>query len=186
MGSSGGIIADLQDWGSNEWLLPAASSTQGVGLTEGLLLLCPIWIPRTRTVNAFEIEVITTAGAAGSVVRVGVFRDTNSDGIPDSLVADMGTVAGTSIAVVRGTPSTYSLSKGAYWIGTVGQGAPATQPTLRGAVLALQTRQPGGSASASVSLGWRFQLAGVTGAFAASISPSLAIGNAPRVALRSA
>src|SRR3990172_6513068 len=81
--------------------------------------------------EALTIDRITcgvqAAGAAGSVVRLGIYNDT--DGMPDTLLLDAGTVAGDSTGYKEITVS-QALTRGTlYWIAVVCQ--VAAVPTLR-------------------------------------------------------
>lgn len=72
---------------------------------------------------------ITGAGAAGSVLRLGLFND-SGNGIPGTVNADWGTVIGTAAGVVS-IVIAKTLPLGRSWLAITGQGAPATQPTVR-------------------------------------------------------
>lgn len=178
---------NVEDWGSNEWLLAPILATSAVVMTADILFVMPFWVPKSRTVNAWEVN-ITSGGSANSVIRAAIVKDSNSDGVPDALVADLGTVLGTGTGVIRGTPTAFFLPRGRYYLGAAGQGSPATQPTVSFGVPGGSTRQPGGSASTPTSATWRLQSSGHAGAFPASLTfvPVVGGGGAPRIAIRSA
>lgn len=96
--------------------------------SNGVLRLTPKFIPVAVRIDRLGVEV-TSAGEAGSVVRLGVYAD---DGTmrPGALVVDGGTVDGTS-ATAQSVTVDVALERGWYWFGAATQLAPATQPTLR-------------------------------------------------------
>jgi hypothetical protein len=83
-------------------------------------------------------------------------------GTPHRLVLDAGTVT-TTVANIRSiTTNGFVLSEGTYWLGIVGQGAPAPQATIRG---------PG--AVANPAIAQTADLAPLTGAFLDGVSGAL-------------
>jgi hypothetical protein len=115
----------------------------------------------------------TIAGAATSVVRIGVWNDTGN-AYPGTLLLDAGTIDGTSATVQDITlGSALLLGPGLYWVGTVGQ--VAAVPTMRTALnpdcrfnFAAGTAKP----SAGTTLGGYYQ-SGVTGAFGGSFTSTV-------------
>jgi hypothetical protein len=139
------------------------AKTYGVGvgttvLTANAVIAVPIVIPRIGTATSINIRV-TSAGAAGSVIRLGLYADTGAFN-PRSLIADGGTVDGTTTGLKTATISV-PVKPGIYWLVAVGQGAPATQPTVN----SLTGQAPIFDASPDPATGVNgyFQL-GVTGA----------------------
>ena len=82
------------------------------------------------TIDRICCEVVTTAGSAGSVIRMGVYADDGTGNNVGALVADFGTVGTTTTGVKEITVS-QALTPGRYWFVVVPQGAPATSPTIR-------------------------------------------------------
>ena len=72
---------------------------------------------------------ITSAGDAGSVLRIGIYAD-DGTGYPGALVLDAGTIAGDSVAVQEITVA-ITLPPALYWVGGVVQEVTSTQPTVR-------------------------------------------------------
>lgn len=103
------------------------SATTGVW-TSGQLRLAPFWLPNAVSLSKIGAEV-TSAGDAGSVVRLGIYGD-NGNGYPGKLILDAGTIAGDSNTVQEITIS-QALTPGLYWIGTASQVITVTAPTLR-------------------------------------------------------
>lgn len=94
-------------------------------LTLDRLLLQPWYLPENVTIDRLGAEV-TSAGSAGSVVRLGIYAD-NGAGLPGSLVLDAGTIDGTSNTVQTITlDPTTSLTRGLYWWGCAAQVAACT------------------------------------------------------------
>lgn len=104
------------------------NNTGAGGLTNGICRAHP-WIVR-RSVTLVRIGVeITTAGEAGSLVRLGVYAD-NGSAYPGALLFDAGTVSGATVAFPEITIS-QTLSPGIYWVAAANQSAPTTQPQVR-------------------------------------------------------
>jgi hypothetical protein len=147
----------------------------------GTLRLYPWVVPNDVTLTRIGAEV-TSAGEAGSKVRLGIYADDGS-GYPGALVLDAGTIAGDSATVQELTISQF-LPAGLYWIGAAVQVVTTTQPTVRiqgtgnpPINITLGTSAP--SAGYSV---WGFSQTGVTGALPANFTttPSTA-GSAARL-----
>ena len=87
------------------------------------------YFPVTTDVTLDRIGVsVNTAGAAGSVIRLGIYRDDGAIG-PDALVLDAGTVDSTTTGRKEIVIS-QALTPDNYWLMLAGQGAPATQPNV--------------------------------------------------------
>lgn len=85
------------------------------------------YIPNRIEITKIGAEV-TSAGEAGSVVRLGIYADDN--GRPGALVLDAGTINGTSVGVQEITIST-TIGPGWYWFAECAQLCPTTPPTMR-------------------------------------------------------
>lgn len=117
--------------------------------------------------EALSIDRITcgvqTSGAATSVVRLGIYNDT--DGIPSTLLLDAGTVDGAAAAGYREitlSPA-QALAQGTlYWICTVWQ--VATVGVLRSSAVGAGADWVGSSAASSDPRFCTYTQAGVTGA----------------------
>lgn len=82
-----------------------------------------------RSTNITSLAItITTAGSAGSVIRLGIYQlDAANTG---TLVADFGTVVGTSVTTQVKTGTAAVVAGNIYWVVAVGQGSPTTQPIV--------------------------------------------------------
>lgn len=154
------------------------------GLANGTELACPFVVGSTETFDRIGINV-TTAGATGSVIRLGI-RQVDNDGLPGDLVLDAGTVDATSTGFKEITIS-QALDPGGYWLVAVGQGSPATNPqvTAGAPVGVWQIGHPGGS-TAATTLFAAPSKTGTTGALSSGGSWTGINGNAPVVLLRAA
>jgi hypothetical protein len=91
------------------------------------LYLVAMFFIKPTTIDRIGVRV-TTAGAAGSVIRLGIYN-ADDDMFPAGLLLDAGTVVGTSTGNVDITIS-QALNPGIYWMGAVSQGSPATVPSI--------------------------------------------------------
>lgn len=97
---------------------------------DGLASFQRMWFHKGFIITSLGVQVVTTAGSAGSVIRFGVYDDVK--GTPTSLVNDAGTAASTATGFVEKSGLSITIpSSGFYNLTAVPQGAPATSPTLR-------------------------------------------------------
>jgi len=112
----------------------AASSTATVSTAQkpaDLLLFAPFDVERPVTLDSIGCEV-TTAGSAGTVIRLGIYADNKS--VPGALVLDAGTVAGDSTGA-KVIAINQLLTPARYWVASVTQNVGAgTAPTVRTAI----------------------------------------------------
>jgi hypothetical protein len=97
-------------------------------LANGTFRVAPWYVPNACTISRIGAE-ITSAGDAGSKLRIGIYSDTGSCA-PGSLLLDAGTIAGDSATVQEITVS-QALTPGIYWVGAAVQLVTVTQPTAR-------------------------------------------------------
>ena len=163
-------------WGNiaGRWSRRQYSSTASLMTSNTLRMMThPIYAP--ITLDALGLE-ITTVGSVGSLIRLGVYRCSDTTGVPATLMQDLGTIsgeAGTGVTTV--TSIGLRLDPGLYAWGAVSQNAPATHPTVREVASGVSPASPAtGAASSDLfgSLSWGWNLAAVSGALAASIAPS--------------
>lgn len=89
---------------------------------------------------------VTTAGNAGSVIRLGIYGDTA--GTPTALVTDAGTIDAATTGL-KSIVISVTLQPGIYWLATVAQASATTAPACRflsasGRIAAVgTTNQPG-------------------------------------------
>lgn len=120
----------------------------------------PFYVATTNTFDRIAVTV-TTGGAAGCVLRLGIYNDTGNE-TPGSVLLDAGTVACTGTGTTQITISQV-LTPGMYWVSVAQQGAPASRATVAGSfadTIGIPMDSPG-----TGSHGAYFQ-GGTTGAFA--------------------
>lgn len=133
MSTSGGVpdfTYPTPDLASGDAFEPLpGSDTTTVGLLNGTGLLLPFVLTGPISLGGLAVAV-TTAGQAGSLVRLGLYRD-NGHGIPSQLAADAGTVAGDAVAIVTANlANAVALTPGVYWTACTAQAAGVTAPTV--------------------------------------------------------
>jgi len=101
---------------------PLADSTATGTLNR--VMVFPVYFSVPTAVNGLRCQV-TTAGTAGSVVRMGIYLP-GTDGKPDGLLVDAGTVDATSTGIKIASIS--ETVSGLIWLAAVAQGA---LPTTR-------------------------------------------------------
>jgi len=152
-------------------------------LTQNTLYAYPWAVPNPITLTRLSVDV-TTAGEAGSVLRLGIFYD-NGTTIPDVLLLDAGTVAGDAIAQPEITIS-QALNPGIYWLSTVAQVCPTTPPTVR--ILSVGA-QPGVSNASLPGSGQTYQgmsRTGISGALPANFGAVTVASSPPRMTVKTA
>jgi hypothetical protein len=70
-------------------------ATTGATLVSKRTFVTPFFFPKPTAIDRISIR-ITSGGAAGSVVRFGIYE--NDDGFPGALIADLGTIDATTVA----------------------------------------------------------------------------------------
>ena len=150
----------------------------------GAGIYAPFWVGRTQSFDAVAVDV-TVAGSAGSVVRLGVYKD-DGTGWPGTLVVDAGTVdtATTGLkSITAGLGALTDLAPDLFWLFAASQGGATTQPTLR--AVGNGSHQwvgviPPGSASHTV-----YNVSGVTGTLASpAATPAGSLGTGVTVFIR--
>jgi len=142
-----------------------------------------IYVRRSQAFDRIACQ-ITTAGSAGALVRLGLYRWT-VNGEPGVLLVDAGTVSAEGAGVTEATIS-QTLAPGIYVPTLVTQGAPATLPIYRSIL-----GHNGTMGHASGDFGAAnntFQATGTTGALPSpfATSPVGLGGGIPRLMLRAA
>ena len=147
-------------------------------LVQAQVLYVPVMVYGATTMTGFSIQV-TTGGSAGAVIRAGLYKGDGTAGRPSTLLVDAGTLAATSSGVnLNFTFAVQTLAAGLYWLALVGQGAPATQPTVG------QNNSIGNSpfvtdpTNAQTS-GAGYSQAAVAGALPTPAVPAAAVGGVP-------
>lgn len=103
-------------------------TSAGASSGNGVFRAVPVYIPTPTVISTMGGEV-TVVGEAGSVIRFGIYADSN--GVPGTLVKDFGTISGTAVAAFAEVTNPTTLAPGWYWFGAAVQLAPTTQPTIR-------------------------------------------------------
>ena len=140
-----------------------ANSALAFALANGTEFAVPFFVSADDTFDRIAINV-TVAGAAGSVIRLGIKKE--SGGAPGDLVLDAGTVDSTGTGAKTITIS-QSLTAGWYWLVAVGQGSPATNPEVTNCIA--PSNQIIGHPTDSISFSTTFAAlsqTGITGALA--------------------
>lgn len=118
---------------------PHTATSTAATLGNGTGRFTPWRVNRTTAFAKIGAE-ITSAGEAGSVLRLGIYGD-DGTGYPGALVLDAGTIAGDS-ATVQEITVAFTLTPGLYWVGGVVQSAPTTQPTVRTLAMDVPNQMP--------------------------------------------
>lgn len=151
---------------SHSYVVGPHSSPSPAALTEAEMFLSPIFVPARTPVDQVIFEV-TIAGAAGSLVRLGLFDNDPARFVPRSLLYDFGTVD-TSTTGVKTLAIAATLPTIA-WLATAQQGAAASSATVR------TWNSPAGYVLnpefvALTNTRTSYSVAGVTGALPASVA----------------
>jgi hypothetical protein len=150
--------------------------------TADVLIVSPIFFSQTVTLDRIAARVVT-AGAAGSVIRLGIYGSTSTM-FPGTLVLDAGTIDGT---ITAGSSQEITISvtlpAGVYWIGAVSQGSPATQPVMAGRSSNTSPMFLSDSVNPSQTSQGGLSQTGVTGALASTYAFANSSGNIQRPAI---
>lgn len=146
-----------------------------------VLSTVPFWVGRAQNFDRIGAEV-TTAGAAGATLRLGIYAD-DGNGLPGALVVDAGTITSDSTGAKELTIS-QSLAAGWYHLAALVNTATATFRVITGNNYPVGA---GSLASATASGGQAgHYTAGVTGALPASFTLTDRYGAPVLVTLRAA
>lgn len=113
--------------GSYHFTSSPGSTGTANSLGVGTMRLIPWLVTTTTSLTRIGGEV-TSAGDAGSKVRLVIYSDTG--GKPGALVLNAGQINGDS-ATVQELTIAQTLTPGLYWIGGIVQTVTTTQPTMR-------------------------------------------------------
>lgn len=113
---------------SGSYYHPVSTGSTLTGiLGQGTFRGMAVFIPSTVVISRLFAEV-TTVGSAGALVRLVILNRTGE--LTGSLLLDAGTIDGTVLGMQELTVNA-TLTRGWYWFGAIGQGAPTTQATVR-------------------------------------------------------
>jgi hypothetical protein len=182
--SPGNLLDNLSPYVSGWWVSSAGGANGSVTATAARMTLTPLVVAQSSaSIDRAAVQIITTAGSAGSVIRLGIYG--SSYGMPSGApIADWGTVSGTSIAVPELSITTLSLTRGLYWLAAATQGAPATEPTVRYSTSSNWPLAIGNTATTGISAATGLYLSGVTGALPTITSVTGSIATPTLVAVR--
>lgn len=161
---------------SNRWFEPdGVNNGNGSGTpNEGRLIAESIWLPSNAISNLGSFVV--TGGAAGAVIRFGIYDDVN--GVPTNLLLDAGTAAATANSTLVSVAASLTPSTaGWYWFVSAVQGAAASRPAV--VVRASSTTRPNIYASGTSPNGFGqggWYRDSVTGALPSPFAPAGNIG----------
>ena len=161
----------------------STTAVQTVALTLNRSYATAIYVPSGSSIDRVAIEV-TSAGGTGSVVRFGLYTD--SDGKPGSKLFDAGTVdTAASTGFKELTVSWRNLDGGWYWILTVPQ--VGTGPTVRQPAAPMSGFAPYRSATAgNTPDSWWVYGAAISGALPSSFGAVTGTVSGPLVLFRAA
>lgn len=161
---------------------PSSVSISTGAFAQGQTRATPLFCRVGQAFDRMAVEV-TSAGEAGSVVRLGIYG--SSGGIPSGTpLLDAGTVAGDGATGVKEVTISFVATEPVLWLTAVNQLCPATPATLR----SYNGMTPGVGFSSTPSAGQVvtcYQASLQTGALGAFGTPSTQ-NAAPRVWLRAA
>ena len=161
---------------ASTWWNAARTFTSAGTTTAGLLSLWPMVLVRSTTFDRISTYVDTTAGAAGTVIRLGIYNS-DANGMPSTLVSGSETTQdGTVVnsATVAGSTINVALGRGRYYLAAVSQGS-GTMPTTERGNGSWFTVSYGNSTNfTNIMSGVSacFGLSGVTGALTANLTGS--------------
>ena len=112
------LLHPISKVGSYSRSYSSAGQLATQGLTLNRVYYVPLLLWNDITIDRLGVSV-STAGSAGAVLRLGIYNS-DTEGVPSTLVVDAGTVASTSVAAVEATLS-QALSAGLYWVAVVAQ-----------------------------------------------------------------
>ncbi len=102
---------------------PVAPATPAAGALSAVPYACTASLVSLTALGV----LVTTAGAGGSLIRLGVYAD--AGGLPGALLLDAGTVAGDTVGE-QVVATTLALTRGTYWLGALLQAPGSTAPVL--------------------------------------------------------
>lgn len=168
--AGGGLRPTVADF------IEVRGSASTAALTLNQMLLVPLWLP-AGTLDQI-IQEVTTLGAAGAVLRMGVYADSGSARPTGAALVDGGTVASTTTGN-KTVSISLAITGGWYWIGVVAQTAVCTIRSCLGLYQSIPTSAFG----SAIGQNSGYTQASVSGALptAASLGNSVTV---PRVGVR--
>jgi len=142
--------------------------------------LYPLFIQETIVIN--RLEVNCTGANASTTWRIGIYNS-DSDGIPSTVLLDAGTVSTTTTGSKQITVS-QTINAGLYFIAGCWQGG-SVSPTLRGYLNTSGDWTPVANTSPATGTNWTsYYVDGVTGAFGTVTAPDRTSSSIARTQFR--
>jgi hypothetical protein len=179
-------FTDLDEWYAGLYydigMMDSLSTQTTQALTANTLYATLIKVPHSITIDRLACQ-ITIGGAASSLVRLGLFANDGTNGLPGTLLVDGGTTAADTTGT-RAVTVNQTLTRGRYWVGVVSDGAP-TLTALTVANAGRYVRGAGNLGDGSGNRGYTWSVAHTFGALPATFgSGSLLSTNAIRLGVR--
>jgi hypothetical protein len=158
---------------------PTNHTTTPNAQADGVSAAIPFWLPVATTFVEIDCQV-TTAGVAGTLVRLGIYANDPSKDQPAALILDAGTIDGSTASMKSITLTPITLQAGLYWLSATPQGG---APTLMGIATSLA---PVGNSTAigSMATGNCYTMTGVSGALPAWSATGTPASIAPKIMLK--
>lgn len=168
---------------SGTYLFPIIP-TNTAATANDTLRLTAWYCPQPLTITRIGAE-ISSAGVAGSKLRIGIYSDSGA-GVPGNLLLDAGQINGDSATVQEITlGASQIIPRGWVWLGGAIQSAPTSPPQWRtvsipqmvgGMLLGRGTSIPSSGSSGSV-----YSYSGISGALPSTLSSPSTGSDAPRL-----
>lgn len=175
------IVPYVPPYASGKWYsIPHSNNSTGTHDEARIYLL---WHPIPFGVTIAGVaEEVTTAGSAGAVRRLVLYKHNIATGLPDALLDDLGTYDATTTGNKSITGRSAVVDNyGGVWVGGINQGGAGTRPVMRAT-----TAQSGAIAApivgnfANLIPGWASSAATHTGAAPANVGALGGSGNIAR------
>lgn len=164
----------------NSWAMPGGGHSPGTSnaLNSGTGRAFAVYFPEDMLIEAVCADV-GTAGSAGALFRIALYRDTGSFA-PGALLVDAGTFSAAAAGTGSLTVNT-AVTAGVYWAMGVVQGAPTTQPTMRTFIPAMPSPISTSAPATNFAVAGWLEGTTVTAAAPATFSASTTTGLVPRI-----
>lgn len=118
----------MLDWAAGRFYGPTFGGSTGSG-NPGFttLTMAPIYVPNRLGVTVTTLGLEVTSGGTSSTMRIGIYS-CDTDGLPDTLLVDSGSLSTTGTGFVSASISTF-LHQGWYWLADAHAGSAA--PNIR-------------------------------------------------------
>jgi hypothetical protein len=117
-----------QGFQSGRWYSSEHYNSGTITFNTARMAAVPLWVGEAVTLDRIALEV-TTVGLAGTLIRLGIYRD-GTGHYPGALLLDAGTVVGDALGAQAATIN-QALAAGLYWLAAACQGTAAGNPVVR-------------------------------------------------------